>query len=75
MDTFSYRALESENFARALHNSYFYQEDGFFFSSKAPGLVFSAPFYHSLQKSAPPLPGWRRLSCFAKVSQLSASVL
>jgi len=29
---------------RALHNSYFLKEDGLFFSSKAPGLVFSATY-------------------------------
>jgi len=29
---------------RALHNSYFLNEGGLFFSSKAPGLVFSATY-------------------------------
>ena len=29
---------------RLLHNSYFSKDDGLFFSSKALGLVFSAPF-------------------------------
>jgi len=52
-----------------LHNSFFLKEDGLFFSSKAPGLVFSATY---LRGSFAPLPASGGISPTDKLRKDSA---
>jgi len=54
---------------RALHSSYFLKEDGLFFSSKAPGLVFSATY---LWESFALLPAFSGISPTNKLRKDSA---